>query len=216
MKNCCFALAVLLFGCALCAIAQESAKAEESEVAYTRTVQERADKIAVTLGVTEFGKATAVRDIIAGQYRDLRRIHDPRDAKLKTLKADSSLEKAARDAAITSAQNDAKTALDKLHKEFLSRLSAQLTPEQVDKVKDGLTYDVLHVTYNAYLKMYPDLKEDQKAQIKSWLTEARETAMDQGTSKEKHAVFGKYKGRINNYLTKAGYDAKKAEENLRK
>jgi Spy/CpxP family protein refolding chaperone len=214
MKNC-LALAVLLFGCALCAIAQESAKAEESEAAYTRTIQERADKIAVTLGVTNT-QFTIVRDIIAGQYRDLRRIHDARDAKLKTLKAASSLEKAARDAAITSAQNDAKTALDKLHKEFLSRLSAQLTPEQVDKVKDGLTYDVLHVTYNAYLKMYPDLKEDQKAQIKSWLTEARETAMDQGTSKEKHAVFGKYKGRINNYLSKAGYDAKKAEENLKK
>ena len=40
--------------------------------------------------------------------------------------------------------------------------------------------------------------------------------MDGSTSDEKHAVFGKYKGRINNYLSKAGYDAKKGEQNLKK
>ena len=38
--------------------------------------------------------------------------------------------------------------------------------------------------------------------------------MDAGTSEEKHAIFGKYKGRINNYLSKAGYDMKQAEKNL--
>ena len=56
----------------------------------------------------------------------------------------------------------------------------------------------------------------REAQIKTWLVEARELAMDGGSSNEKHAVFGKYKGRINNYLSKAGYDLKKGEENLRK
>lgn len=64
--------------------------------------------------------------------------------------------------------------------------------------------------------MYPDLTGPQKKQIMAWLVEARELAMDGGSSKEKHAVFGKYKGRINNYLSAAGYDAKKAERNLKK
>ncbi|HOB33816.1 MAG TPA: DUF3826 domain-containing protein, partial [Verrucomicrobiota bacterium] len=41
-------------------------------------------------------------------------------------------------------------------------------------------------------------------------------AMDQGSSNEKHAIFNKYKGRINNYLVRAGYDLKKGEENLRR
>src|SRR5690606_25039434 len=41
------------------------------------------------------------------------------------------------------------------------------------------------------------------------LTEAREFAMDGGTSKEKHAWFNKYKGRIANELAKQGYDLKK-------
>jgi hypothetical protein len=85
----------------------------------------------------------------------------------------------------------------------------------VDQVKDGLTYGVLPLTYGVYLKMYPDLTEEQKVQIKTWLVEARELAMDGGSAQEKHAVFGKYKGRINNYLSRAGYDAKAAERNLR-
>jgi len=38
--------------------------------------------------------------------------------------------------------------------------------------------------------------------------------MDGGSSEEKHAEFGKYKGRINNYLSKAGYDMKQAEKDL--
>ena len=96
------------------------------------------------------------------------------------------------------------------------KLSRELTPAQVDQVKDGLTYGVVNVTYNAYMKMYPDLTAEQKGQLKSWLVEAREIAMDQGSSREKHAVFGKYKGRINNYLSKAGYDLKKGQANLRK
>jgi len=57
--------------------------------------------------------------------------------------------------------------------------------------------------------MIPGLTELQKKQIKVWLVEAREHAMDAGTSEEKHQWFGKYKGRINNYLSAAGYDMKK-------
>ena len=50
------------------------------------------------------------------------------------------------------------------------------------------------------------LKEEEKVQIYAWLVEAREFAMDAENSNKKHAAFGKYKGRINNYLSKRGYD----------
>ena len=100
------------------------------------------------------------------------------------------------------------------HIAFLARLAVELNPEQVDGVKDGMTYGVLKVTYDVYMKMCPDLSEEQKKRIKAWLIEARELAMDQGSSKEKHGVFGKYKGKINNYLSAAGYDLKEAEKNL--
>ena len=60
--------------------------------------------------------------------------------------------------------------------------------------------------------MIPSLKPEEIAYIKAALKEAREYAMDCSDSKVKHAWFGKYKGRINNYLSKRGYDLKKERE----
>ena len=72
-----------------------------------------------------------------------------------------------------------------------------------------MTYNVLNVTYKAMLEMIPSLKTEEKAQIMSWLVEAREFAMDAESSDKKHWWFGKYKGRINNYLAGRGYDLQK-------
>jgi hypothetical protein len=60
--------------------------------------------------------------------------------------------------------------------------------------------------------MIPRLTDVQKQQIYTWLTEARDHAMDAESSDKKHWWFGKYKGRINNYLAAAGYDLKKEGE----
>jgi len=102
------------------------------------------------------------------------------------------------------------------HKRFLAALKKELTPAQTEAVKDGLTYGILPRTYNGYLDMLPGLTEKQKARIMEWLVEAREKAMDGGSSDEKHAWFGKYKGKINNYLSSEGYDLKKAGEDWQK
>lgn len=182
------------------------------EIAYTKTLNERADKIVANLGIDDSAKSARVRDIVTRQYRDLREIHEARDARIAAAKQESGKEAA--DAGVKAATDEAMAKLEKLHREYLARLSAELTPEQVDKVKDGMTYGVLPLTYRVYLEMLPQLTDEQKAQIKAWLTEAREFAMDGSTSKEKHAWFGKYKGRINNYLAKAGIDMKKAEKDL--
>lgn len=189
---------------------------KEKGVEYLRTINERATKIVTTLSLPDAARSNRVQQILVEQYRGLNDIQYVRDIEIGNAKAKFADDKAAANAAIQKAREETKPRLEKLHAEFLKKLSAELSPGQVDKVKDGLTYDVVHVTYNAYLKMYPDLTDEQQKQIMAWLVEARETAMDQGTSDEKHAVFGKYKGRINNYLSKAGYDAKKGEANLKK
>ena len=75
-----------------------------------------------------------------------------------------------------------------------------------------MTYGVLPITYKGYQAMLPALTTEQKATILAMLTEAREKAMDAGSSDEKHKWFGKYKGRINNYLAAQGYDLKKASK----
>lgn len=209
-------LALLALVLAVPGFATETNSTADADVAYTSAITERADKIVDRLGLADSAKAARVRDIIIRQYRDLNTIHTERDVKIKSVKAATGSDKDAVAAAVQAAYDETKPYLDKLHGEFLARLSAELSPEQVDKVKDGLTYGVLPLTYGVYLKMYPHLTDEQKRQIMTWLIEAREIAMDGSTSDEKHAVFGKYKGRINNYLSKAGYDAKQGGQNLRK
>lgn len=202
------------------AFAAQTNDTTAAQAAYTRTLNQRADKIVATLDIGDANQAVRVHGLIVQQYRDLSKIHEARDAEIKAAKARALQvepeNKAGADGPIAQARAVAKPKLDELHGEFLTRLAAELSPEQVEKVKDGLTYGVVPLTYGVYLKMYPELTDAQKQQIRAWLVEARELAMDGSTSDEKHAVFGKYKGRINNYLSKAGYDAKKGEQNLKK
>jgi hypothetical protein len=87
-----------------------------------------------------------------------------------------------------------------------------LSAAQVNAVKDGMTYNVANITYKGYQDMLPSLTDGQKTKIWNWLAEAREIAMDAETSEKKHWWFGKYKGRINNYLSAEGFDMKKESE----
>ena len=102
--------------------------------------------------------------------------------------------------------------LYKHHFEFTADLENYLSEQQVEQVKDGMTFGVVPKTYQAHLEMIPSLKADEKLQILNWLKEAREFAIDAENSKAKHGWFGKYKGRINNWLAKRGYDLKAERE----
>jgi Spy/CpxP family protein refolding chaperone len=184
----------------------------EKNAAYTRSITQRADKIVKTLNLADEAKTTKVRDIIVQQYRDLNEIHSERDAQVKAAKAKAGDDKQVAEAQVKKIEDKALARLNKLHTKYLAKLAGQLSAAQVDQVKDGMTYGVLPNTYNGYLAMLPDLTETQKAFIRASLVEAREKAMDAESSEKKHGWFGKYKGRINNYLSAAGYDLKKAGE----
>lgn len=176
--------------------------------------RERAEKIVGKLALTDSSQRGRVSDAIAEHYRGVNLIHDKTGARIKSLKEQASADETVTAAAISTVREEARPHLQKLHAEFLSRLSADLSPSQIEQVKDGLTYGVLPLTYRVYQQMLPDLTAEQKTQILAWLTEARELAIDAGSSEEKHAWFGKYKGKINNYLAKAGYNMKQAEKEL--
>ena len=108
------------------------------------------------------------------------------------------------------AQRDAE--LYKHHFELASALAAYLNDEQIDTVKDGMTFGRLKRDYNATLDMIPSLTDEEKAQVLIWLKEAREFAMDAADSKGKHYWFDKYRGRTNNWLAARGYDLKKERD----
>ena len=192
--------------------AQQAQTKEEKDAEYTKVINQRADKIVAVLDITDAGKALRVRDIIAGQYRNLSTIHDSRDAEVKGLKERYKDDKEKLEEERKKVEANADTKLKTLHTSYLAALSKELTADKVEMVKDGMTYRVLPITYTGYMQMLPNLTEEQKKQILAYLTEARELAMDAESSEKKHGWFGKYKGKINNYLSAAGIDMNKASK----
>lgn len=189
---------------------------EEKEAAYTKTILVRAEKIVVPLGISDSAKALRVRDLIMQQYRSLNEVYSERDKKMAKAKELKQTNKELAQQLVINAENEVNARLYNLHFEYLSKLMPYLSTAQIEQVKDGMTYGILELTYNGYLSMIQNLTEEQKLQIRAWLTEAREHAMDAGSSDEKHKWFGKYKGRINNWLSAAGYDLKKEGEDWQK
>jgi len=187
----------------------QNASSDDEKAKYLKTITERAAKIAATLTLNDATKTEKVSNIIRDQYSNLNDIYIARDAEYKEIKEKNKDNKAVRDTAIAEQNRKTEAQLAKLHKKYIARLSSNLTAEQVDLVKNGMTYNVLPITYKAYQEEILTLTEAQKKQILVWLTEAREHAIDAESSDKKHAWFGKYKGRINNYLSAAGYDLKK-------
>ena len=176
---------------------------------YIKVTNDRAAKIVEKLALGNKEKETAVTNVVAQQFRDLSKIQDGRDAEIKKVKDNNSLSKEQQNVAIDKLKADADKSIDKLHKAYLKKLGKHLNEAKITQVKDGMTYGVLPITVAGYNDMLPNLTEAQKKYIYDALVEAREHAMDGGSSKEKHAWFGKYKGRINNYLSKQGYDLNK-------
>jgi hypothetical protein len=201
-------LALLLTFSSITVIFAQNNPVNDKE-AYVKMITERSAKIVANLGITDAKKIEKVTVIIRDQYSSLNDIYAARDIRVKAIKEKNKDNKVERDSALAKDSRVVEASLAKLHKKYVSKLSAQLTNEQVDLVKNGMTYNVLPITYKAYQEEILTLTDEQKKQILVWLTEAREHAMDAESSDKKHAWFGKYKGRINNYLSAAGYDLKK-------
>lgn len=182
--------------------AQTAKTTKDEQIAYKQVLKERADKIVQTLDINGVSKSKKVRDLIAAQYFDINAIQAKRDEQLQSV-GNTNPTKAA------DIKSSADLEIKKLHKQYLSKLTNYLSDIQLEKVKDGMTYNVVPLTFANYLLQTPYLTQIQQDKIKALLVEAREFAMDGGSSKEKHAWFGKYKGRITNYLSAEGYDMKK-------
>ena len=167
-------------------------------VTLVETIVKRAQKATDELGITWTPQGQTVLNIISNRYFQLNDIYEERDSLKKS------------DKKLAEATADSK--LYRSHFAFDAQLSLFLKPQQIETVKDVMTYNVVKVTYDAQCDMIPTLTDEEKQQIMAWLKEARELAIDAESSKKKHEVFGKYKGRINNYLSARGYDLVKERE----
>lgn len=163
--------------------AQVALDSEGRDAEYVNSIKTRSEKIVQTLALDDKNVYENVLNIVCNRYFKLNDIY--RDYPDKNVR-------------------DAE--LYKHHFEFEADLANYLSDTQIEQVKDGMTYGVVQKTYEAHLEMIPSLSEAEKRQILNWLKEAREFAIDAENSKAKHNWFGKYKGRINNWLSKRGYN----------
>ncbi|HEY1718552.1 MAG TPA: DUF3826 domain-containing protein [Verrucomicrobiae bacterium] len=200
MKKLILFAAVALFAAATFA-AETNSSSTQVEAKYTAAIEGRTADILKILDLSDTNKAAKVHDTIIAQYRALNAWHDANDSKLKTAKPD------------TNAVAQIRASLKALHDDFLSRLAENLSLEQIEKVKDKMTYGKVQFTFAGYLAAYPDLSEANKQKILELLKQAREEAMDGGSAAEKTAVFQRYKGKINNYLSKQGIHPEKPKAN---
>lgn len=176
------------------AFAESNTATDEAEVKYTKAIEGRAAEILKVLALADTNTAAKVQSVMVAQYRSLRAWHDENDPKLKAAKGD------------TNATASIKESLKTNHDAFIDRLGEMLSSEQVDAVKDKMTYGKVQFTYKGYLLEYPDMNDAQKAEVLRLLKASREEAMDGGSSDEKSAIFNRYKGKINNYLSKQGIE----------
>jgi hypothetical protein len=201
-------LAVTLAATALCGefVAAQSTlpfTPDELDAVYTEAITRRSAAIVGLLELDDAAKSNKLHGVIIAQYRALRARDEAMDQMFKALAQDAP-DAATNRAAILPIVSRT------LHDQFLARLSAELTPQQVETVKDKMTYYKVEVTYKAYCEILPNLTSSDKAMILAALKEAREEAMDGGSADEKTAIFQKYKDQINARLSSKGFDVAKA------
>ena len=157
----------------------------EKEAAYTLAIENRTTDILKLLAVTEATKSNTVHDVIVAQYRALRARDAVIDAKLKADGKETSYANRAGQLAAASKP---------LHDSFLTKLAETLAPEQVEQVKDGMTYKKVKVTFDAYGAIVPNLTDTDKAKITELLKLAREEAMDGGNAPGEVGDFSEIQG----------------------
>ncbi len=193
----------------LAVIAQNKPDTDSAQKAYQKVINQRSNKIVLGLNIADSVVFYKVQNALVGQYSHLSALHDSLNGLVKTIKTTTTAKEQIA-IAILQIENTRTEKLQVLHEQFIANISSVLSASQIAQLKDGMTYSILPITLKAYEDMLPNLTAEQKAQINTYLTEAREFAMDAESSEKKHAWFGKYKGKINNYLSAAGIDMKKA------
>jgi hypothetical protein len=175
----------------------------EADTDYTAKIEDRTTKLVDALKLTDPAQAARVHALVVAQYRAINTWHDAHDAELKTLAKtndDASKQKA----------TEIKSSLKKIHDDYLAALSAQLPSDKVEAVKDLMALGKVDFTYRGYLLEYPGMNDAQKAKVLGFLKEARDEAIDAGSTDEKSNIFNRYKGRINNWLSKEGVQSARA------
>jgi len=153
-------------------------------------------------------KPTAASDAalekrVTGMVDDLKMNDAAKNARLRAvLMADLKAVREAHNAGFAPAKN--------VREELNAGLTANLTPEQIDAVKEELTHGQAKRTFDTYHQIIPELTAEDDKFILAKLNAAREEALDVKNVEELGPVFEPYKTEIEKYITAHHRDWKTA------
>ena len=201
MSRICASLGILVVTAAL------SPAADPADDAARKKIDQKAAKVVEALKLADAGKAAAVKAIAADWLAVMAAWHKDHDAELTRLwgewnQARAVVPKDEFPGEVIAHKIDAVYAsLKPAYEEYLKRLSAALTGEQVDAIKESWSRSPgMTRTYNAYLEIVPDLTAKDKEAIKALMLQAREAAMLTDADKEVVAIYKRYKVKVEQYV----------------
>lgn len=166
---------------------------------------QRAAAIVQPMRFSDADKTESVTKLTADYLRNLRKILDDRQAALDKIGQGTGptpeIDKQSAEAWMVS-----RKAAVALRDAYVARLVPLMTPYQIERIKDGITEDWFPRTLQVYDEMIPNLTYPQRAHIVGLLTEMRENAMLELAPDPQEKWADKYRGIINNYISKQGHD----------
>jgi Protein of unknown function (DUF3826) len=167
----------------------------------------KAGRLLDAIKLDDSAKTERVKSILSGWYITIWTWHQKNDPKLKELwtqwsQARAVVPKDEFPAEVIAHQiDDVYASLQPTYRAFVEKLSAELTPEQVDALKEAWSRSPgMKRTYNAYLKIVPDLTDEQKKVIFDRMSIAREDAMLTDADREIVNIFKRHKVKVETYV----------------
>ena len=190
-------------------IADEAAKPAVVAIddATQKRIDGKANKLLKGLALDDAAKTAQVKAILGDWLVVMWNWHGQHDSELSDLwkqwnKARSVVPKDEFPGEVIAEKMDAVYAsLKPSYAAFLEKLATDLTPEQIDTLKEAWSRSPgMKRTYDAYLEIAPDLSDADKKVIHDRMALAREEAMLTDTDKEIVSIYKRHKVKVEEYI----------------
>lgn len=177
------------------------------DAALQKRLDAKTGRLLDTLKLADAAQAARVKSILGDWFITMWDWHRENDPQLKELwtqwnQARAVVPKDEFPAEVIAHRiDDVYASLKPAYRAFVGKLSAELTPEQVDTIKEAWSRSPGRMrTYHAYLEIVPDLGAEQKKVILDRMDLAREDAMLTDGDKEIVAIYKRHKVKVEAYV----------------
>lgn len=178
-----------------------------ADAALQKRAESKSARLVDALKLDDAAKAARVKALVGEWFLTMWTWHEKQDPQLKELwkqwsQARSVVPKDEFPGEVIAHRiDDVYASLRPAYESFIQKLSAELTPEQVDTFKEAWSRSPgMRRTYNAYLQIVPDLTEEQKQVILARMQRAREDAMLTDADKEIVNIYKRHKVKVEAYV----------------